>query len=140
MEIPYPFEIDTQIERLPVEEIHAFLNTTYWAEHRSLETVKTSLANSMNFGLYHNGALAGFARVVTDKVIFAYLCDVFILPEYRGQGLGKLLMYHVHHHPELKTMRRWFLATKDAHGLYNQSGYTALEKPERWMELFRSDL
>ena len=138
--LPPNFEIDTNPDRLPITEIHAFLNTTYWAENRSLETVQKSIEHSMNFGLYHEHKLAGFARVVTDKVIFAYLCDVYILPEYQGQGLGKALMYHIHHHPELKTMRRWFLATKDAHGLYRQSGYTALEKPERWMEMFRSDL
>jgi GNAT superfamily N-acetyltransferase len=94
----------------------------------------------MCFGMYLEHKLIGFARVVTDHVIFAYLCDVFILPEHQGKGYGKLLMQYIHEHPELKTMRRWFLATKDAHGLYAQYGYTPLKSPERWMECFRGDL
>lgn len=133
-------EIDSNPERLPVHLIHQYLNTTYWAEHRSEETVQKTIDHSLNFGLYLNKELIGFARVVTDYGVMAYLCDVFILPEFQGKGYGKLLMKHVMQSEKLTSIRRWLLATKDAHGLYKQFGFTSLENPERWMHIFRSDL
>lgn len=133
-------EIDTDKNRLPVERIHAYLITTYWAGNRSLETVQKTIDHSLNFGVYKNNEFVGFARVVTDYGVMAYLCDVFILPEYQHQGYGKMLMAHIMKDENLSSIRRWLLATKDAHGLYKQVGFTSLENPERWMHLFRTDL
>ena len=91
----------------------------------------------MCFGVYKDGTQAGFTRVVTDQATFAYICDVFILPQYRGHGLSKWLMQAVVDHPELQGLRRWSLATSDAHGLYSQFGFTPISKPEVWMEIFK---
>lgn len=133
-------EIDSDKNRLPVEQIHEYLNTTYWAGNRSLETVRTTIDHSLNYGLYKNNCLIGFARVLTDYGVMAYLCDVFILPEHQHQGYGKMLMAHIMSDEKLLSIRRWLLATKDAHGLYAQFGFTQLEQPERWMHIFRKDL
>lgn len=138
--LPHGLEIDTNKQRLPVEMIHAYLNTTYWASQRSLDTVARTIEHSLNFGLYLDGQFIGFARVISDFAVFAYLCDVFILPEHQGKGYGKVLMGYIHQYPELQPMRRWLLATKDAHGLYEQFGYTPLVNEHRWMEKFRDDL
>ena len=91
----------------------------------------------MCFGVYKDAAQAGFTRVVTDKATFAYICDVFILPDYRGIGLSKWLIQAIVEHPELQGLRRWSLATADAHGLYRQFGFNPLSKPENWMEKFK---
>lgn len=133
-------EIDTDKNRLPIQEIYEHLITTYWAGNRTFEIVEKSIQHSLNFGMYENDKLIGFARIVTDYSIFAYLCDVYILPTHQGNGLGKILVKTIHEHPELQNLRRWMLATKDAHGLYAQNGYTEINNPSRWMEIYRSDL
>jgi GNAT superfamily N-acetyltransferase len=129
------FVISTDRERLDVPFIHNFLShTSYWAQGRSLDLVRRSLDNSLNFGLYHGRSQIGFARVVTDYATFAWLADVFIIDDYRGRGLGKWLIDVITAHPQLQGFRRWVLATRDAHDLYRQFGFTELKLPERWME------
>jgi GNAT superfamily N-acetyltransferase len=96
--------------------------------------VQRALDNSLNFGLYKNNQLIGFARVVTDYATFAWIADVFVLSEHRGQGLSKWIMEVILSHPELQGFRRWVLATKDAHSLYARFGFIPLHRPERWME------
>jgi len=127
--------ISTDRQRLDVEFIHNFLSRdAYWAPGRSLETVTRSIENSLNFGLYKADNQIGFARVVTDYATFAWLGDVFVVPEHRGEGLGKWLIESITSVRELGGLRRWLLATRDAHDLYRQFGFTNLSEPERWME------
>lgn len=127
--------ISTDIGRLDIGLIHNFLaNTSYWAEGRDLELVRRSIANSLNFGLYSGTQQVGFARVVTDYATFAWLADVFVLDDYRGQGLGKWLVEVIVSHPQLHGFRRWVLATRDAHELYRRFGFTELQDASRWME------
>ena len=127
--------ITTDRSRLDVDLIHSFLSTqTYWAVGRSVEVVKRSIDNSFCFGIYRASEQVGFARVVTDFATFAWLADVFVIPEHRARGLAKWLMEVILAHPELQGFRRWVLATKDAHTLYEQFGFIPLHRPERWME------
>jgi GNAT superfamily N-acetyltransferase len=128
------FEITTDPARIDLKAVHAFLTTSYWAAGIPLETVKLSIRNSLCFSVYSCNRQVGFARVVTDRATFAYLGDVFVLPEYRGQSLSKWMMECITAHPELQGLRRWSLLTRDAHGLYRQFGFTELKSPERWME------
>jgi len=116
--------------------VHGFLQHSYWAAQRPLETVRRSVEGSLNFGLYQakDRRQVGFARVVTDFATFAWLCDVFIDEAHRGQGLGVWLMETVVEHPELRCMRLWVLGTRDAHGLYEKIGFTPLSAPEKWMQ------
>ena len=129
------FTISTDRERLQIEAIHKFLaGESYWAKERTKEQTETAIQNSMPFGVYKGENLIGFARVVTDYATFAYLGDVFILEEFRGRGLSKWLMEVIINHPDLQGFRRWILATRDAHALYEKFGFTALKHPTRWME------
>jgi GNAT superfamily N-acetyltransferase len=129
------FTISTEMSRLQLDVIQKFLSEeAYWAKTRRLEQTQTAIVNSLCFGLYTGQRQIGFARVVSDMATFAYLGDVFVLEEYRGQGLSKWLMETVVAHPELQGLRRWLLATKDAHRLYEQYGFAPLRFPERWME------
>lgn len=129
------YVISTDNDQLDIPFIHKFLSTTaYWSQGRSLAIVERSLNNSLNFGLYKSTRQIGFARVVTDYSTFAWLADVFVLPEHRGQGLGKWLIEVITSHAELQGLRRWVLATRDAHELYRKFGFTNLLQPDRWME------
>ena len=129
------FLISTDRQRLDREMIHDFLSRrSYWAQGRSLEVVNRGIDNSLSFGIYLGERQIGFARVVTDYATFAWLADVFVLDEYRGQGLGKWLIEVILAHPQLQGFRRWALATKDAHELYRPFGFNELMRPERWME------
>lgn len=129
------YSISTDRDRLDIAGVHNFLSkSSYWAQGRDLETVKRSVENSLNFGLYKGEQQIGFARVVTDYATFAWLADVFVLDDYRGQGLGRWLVQVIISHPELQRFRRWVLATKDAHEIYRQFGFVELKRPERWME------
>jgi GNAT superfamily N-acetyltransferase len=133
------YTISTDNKRLDIRRIHDFVsNQSYWAKGRAIETVQRALDNSLNFGLYKNNQLIGFARVVTDYATFAWIADVFVLSEHRDQGLSKWMMEVILSHPELQGFRRWVLATRDAHGLYARFGFIPLHRPERWME--RPDL
>lgn len=114
--------------------VHAFLTRSYWSPGISADDVAHSIRHSLPFGLYRGGRQVGFARVVTDYVKMAYVADVFVLEESRGEGLGKLLVEAVLSHPELQGVWRWLLVTQDAHGLYRQFGFAELDRPERYME------
>ncbi len=131
------FHISTDKDLLDFNVIYNYLNKdSYWAKGIPSERLKEAIAGSFCFGVYQDKVQAGFARVVTDKATFAYICDVFVLPEFRGKGLSKWLMQTITAHPELQGLRRWSLATADAHGLYKQFGFTEITRPERWMEIF----
>lgn len=131
------FAITTETSFFNVEFIHAFLSQSYWAENIPIETVQKSIDNSLCFGVFHLGRQIGFARVITDKATFAYLADVFIDEAYRGQGLSKWLMEEMMNHEDLQGLRRMMLATRDAHGLYAQFGFSELTFPERWMQIHK---
>lgn len=127
--------VSTDKSLLDLALIHKFLSTeSYWAQSRTLEQTVRAVENSLCFGLYHDGVLIGFARAVSDFATFAYIGDVFVVEEFRGRGLSKWLMKSIIAHPDLQGLRRWILATRDAHGLYEQIGFASLRFPERWME------
>jgi GNAT superfamily N-acetyltransferase len=129
------FVICTDRDRLQIDVIHKYLSEeSYWAPERTVEQTATAIKNSLPFGVYKGENQVGFARVVTDYATFAYLGDVFILPDYQGKGLGKFLMETILAHSDLQNFRRWILATKDAHALYEKYEFAALRHPERWME------
>jgi GNAT superfamily N-acetyltransferase len=132
------YVISTDPSMLDLDVVHGFLQRSYWASERPLETIKRSVEGSLNFGLYRakHRRQVGFARVVTDFATFAWLCDVFIDEAHRGQGLGVWLVETVVEHPELRCMRLWMLGTRDAHGLYEKIGFTPLSAPEKWMQKF----
>ena len=129
-------EISTDKNRLDVTFIHRFLrDESYWAAHIPRDLLETSIANSLCFGAYDRGAQVGFARVITDYATFGYVADVFVAPSHRGRGVGRELMAAIVAHPSLQRLRRWHLVTRDAHRLYEQFGFTPLDKPERHMEM-----
>jgi GNAT superfamily N-acetyltransferase len=121
--------------KLDAELIHKFLSTSYWAKGRTIEEVKKSIEHSICFGVYNDGKQIGFARIVTDYTVFAYLMDVFILEEDRGKGLSKLLLKKIFEDDRLKNIKKWMLATKDAHLLYAQFGFGEIKNPDRLMEM-----
>jgi GNAT superfamily N-acetyltransferase len=131
------FSISTDRDKLDVALIHSYLsNESYWGKGRTLETVKLSIANSLCFGVYDGKKQVGFARVITDHATFAYVADVFVLSSHRGNGLSKMLMEAIVSHPQLQGLRRWMLATHDAHRLYEKFGFKPIANTERWMEIF----
>lgn len=127
-------KISTDKSKLQVEVIHQFLTNSYWAKGRTLNEVKKTLENSLCFGVYKGNEQVGFARILSDYTIYAYIMDVFILPEYRGKGYSKQLMKAIEEDPQLKSCKVWMLKTSDAHGLYKQFGYNELAHPEKVME------
>jgi len=131
------FSISTDNNLLDIDLIYNYLDKdSYWANGIPFDKLERSIKNSLCFGVYFENKQIGFARVVTDKAVFAYLADVFILPEFRKQGLSKWLVQTIMDHPDLQGLRRWSLATVDAHGLYAQFGFTEITNPERWMQIF----
>jgi GNAT superfamily N-acetyltransferase len=128
--------ITTDKAKLDLEKIHSFLKTSYWAAGIPAETVRRSVENSLTFGLFADKEQVGFARVVTDYATFAYLADVFVLDPHRRRGLGKWVMEVVSSHPELQGLRRWMLATRDAHELYRECGFAELKDPRTFMEKY----
>lgn len=129
------YEITTDRMRVDVAAVHRYLSEdSYWAKNIPRDVVERSICNSLTFAILHGEELVGFARVTSDRATFAYLGDVFVLPAHRGKGLSKWLMACIGEHPQLQGLRRWILATADAHGLYAQSGFTPLKASERWME------
>lgn len=126
------YHLSTDPSLLIVEVIHGYLSMdSYWARSIPPDVVERSIANSLCFGVYHKKEQVGFARVVTDKATFAYLADVFILEPFRGKGLSKWLMETIQSHPELQGLRRWMLGTRDAHGLYEQFGWSVMNEETR---------
>jgi GNAT superfamily N-acetyltransferase len=130
------FTISTDPARLDIDAIADLLTRAYWAKGRTRDVIARYIQHSLTFGVYDGERQIGLARVVTDYTTFAWLCDVFIHEDYRGHGLGKWLMQTIHDYPDLQGLRRWMLATRDAHGLYEQFGWTILDHPERWMHKF----
>ncbi len=142
------FTVSTDAARFDLDAIHAFLSTSYWAEGIPRPLLERAIGNSLGFGLYEEDGEAagegerqiGFARVITDGATFAYLCDVYVLPEHRGQGLGAWLMECVMAHPDLQGLRRFSLVTRDAHALYRPLGFTGIASPGGHMEIARPGL
>ena len=128
--------------RVDVDVVHQFLRTAYWAgEHLPRDIVERSIENSLTCGVYHGGEQVGGARVVTDYATFAYVADVFVLEEHRGKGLGVWLMECIAQHPRLQNLRRWMLGTRDAHTLYEKTGWARIKPDDdRWMEKAAPDL
>jgi GNAT superfamily N-acetyltransferase len=128
------FAISTDQSRLQIDVIYNFLVTSYWSTNIPRAIVERSIEHSLCFGVYNRSHQIGFARVVTDCATFGYIADVFILEPYRGNGLSKWLMKTILDYPELQGFRRWMLATRDAHGLYQQFGFQTLADPARFLE------
>ncbi|MFG1815546.1 GNAT family N-acetyltransferase [Kribbella sp. NPDC049174] len=136
---PDGFEADDDVERIDVDVVHGFLSTSYWATGIPREIVARSIAGSLNLGVYApDGSMVAFARVVTDRATFAWLADVFVVESHRGHGLGRFVVSTLLDHPELKGIRRFMLATADAHELYRSYGFTGLEDPSRTMVISRN--
>ena len=131
------YRITTDPQKLDLDATHAYLSRSFWAEGISKDLVARSIANSLCFGLFDDTNQVGFARVVTDRATYAYLCDVYVLEEHRGHGLGKWMIETVMAHPDLQGLRRFQLVTRDAHGLYSRHGFAAPENPDRHMEIFK---
>jgi GNAT superfamily N-acetyltransferase len=130
------YVISTDRARIDLDSVHDFLTNCYWAKGISRDLVARSIEHSLCFGIYHRGReQVGFARVISDYATVAYVGDVFVLEAHRRQGLSKWMMECIVQHPLLQNLRRWILLTRDAHGLYSKFGFTAIAKPERYMEL-----
>lgn len=134
------YRITSDPREIDVAAAHEFLTNSYWSPGIPRAVLERALANSVCFGLFFDESQVGFARVVTDRATFAYLADVYVLPEHRGRGLSKRLMDAVRAHPDLQGLRRMMLATRDAHGLYSQFGFRPLSAPERFMEIHAPDV
>jgi N-acetylglutamate synthase-like GNAT family acetyltransferase len=134
--LPPEFEISCDPTRIDLSLVHAFLGTSYWAQGRGRETVERSIQNSLCFGAYAAGRQIAFARVITDRAVFAYLADVFVVPEFRRRGVSKALIQAILAHPDLQELRSFLLATRDAHGLYAQFGFGPVREPQRLMERY----
>jgi GNAT superfamily N-acetyltransferase len=128
-------EISTDPGRLDVSLVHDFISNSYWAKGRSREVVEQSIKHSLCFGVYENGKQIAFARLITDLAVFAYLADVFVVPDHRGRGVSRLLLDAIFGHPYLKDVRLFRLGTRDAHGLYAKYGFSTSD-PAKKMELF----
>jgi len=125
--------------KLDIKIIHEFLTNSYWSANIPEWIVKKAIENSLCFGIYNDTTQVGFARVITDYTSFAYLADVFIIEEQRGKGLSKMLIQEIISSPQLKTIRKWMLATRDAHGLYSKFGFKPVSNPDTLMEIFIHD-
>lgn len=134
------YRISTDKNQLDLKIVHGFLETAYWSPHVPLAVVKRAIEHSLTFGVYRESEQIGFARVITDYATFAYLADVFILESFRGQGLGQWLIEVILSHPELQGFRRWMLGTRDAHELYRRFGFTELNSPQRFMEIWHPNV
>lgn len=140
MSSAFSYEISSEQSRFDVGMIHAFLSSSYWAQGIPRDVVEKCIRHSLCFGAFHDGKQVGFARVVTDYVALAYLADVFVLPEHRKRGISKQLISAIMNHAELKQVRRFLLATKDAHGLYAQFGFKPLASPQDYMTIHQSNI
>lgn len=134
------FEISTDPARLDIGMIHDFLRTSYWAPDVPREIIEKSIQNSFCFGVYYGPQQVAFARVITDFATMAYLSDLFVIPEFRAKGISKMLVKAIVDHPRLQGLRRWLLATRDAHGLYAQFGFKPISNPEMFMTIHNSGI
>lgn len=130
--------ISTDKKKLDVDVIYNFISKSYWGQDLTIEKVRRAIENSLCFGIYINDTQIGFTRVITDFTGFAFIADVFIVENFQGRGLSKWLMKVILDYPELQELRRWLLATKDAHSLYKKFGFKQLENPLQFMELHDS--
>jgi GNAT superfamily N-acetyltransferase len=134
------YEVSTDRSRFDIDLIHNFLRSSYWAANIPREVVERCICHALCFGVFGDRKQIAFARVITDYATFAYLADVFVVPEHRGRGVSKLLMRSILDHPELQGLRRFLLATKDAHGLYAQFGFKPLANPTDFMTIHNPDI
>jgi GNAT superfamily N-acetyltransferase len=134
------YRISSDASDMDVDAVHAYLSRSYWSSGIPKATVAKALSASLCFGLFKDNVQIGFARVVTDRATFAYLCDVYVLEEYQRQGLGKRLIAAVMSHPDLQGLRRFLLGTRDAHGLYAQFGFAPLANPQVFMSINRPNI
>ena len=132
------YEIDDDPARLDLDVVHGFVTGSYWAGGVPRDVVARSVANSLNLGLYRDESQVGFTRAVTDRATFAWVCDVFVLAGHRGRGLAHWMIETLRAHPDLAGLRRFMLATADAHQVYADCGFTSLGDPDRYMEIHRS--
>ena len=130
-----PIEVSTDPARLDIGIIHSTLARMYWSPGIQFDIVERAIAHSLCFGAYDGASQVGFARVLSDRASFAYLCDVFVLEPWQGRGISKFMMECIKGHPQLQNLRRWMLGTSDAHGLYAQFGFRAPAAPDRIMEI-----
>jgi GNAT superfamily N-acetyltransferase len=134
------YVVSTDSTRLDLAAVHRYLAASYWSPGLPLDVLTRAVAGSLCFGLYRGAEQVGFARVITDRATFAYLCDVYVLDAHRGRGLGRWLLEVVVVHPALQGLRRFVLVTRDAHGLYERFGFRPLARPEAYMEVHRPDV
>lgn len=132
--LPENITVSTDKTKLDVPFIQNFLKDIYWAAGRTIEEVQITIDASFCFGIYLNDQQIGFARIITDYVVFGYVMDVFIVEEHRGKGYSSILIEHMMNEPQLQKIQIWRLATTDAHFLYKKFGFTALQHPEKLME------
>jgi GNAT superfamily N-acetyltransferase len=132
--LPEGYELTLDQSMIEAVAAHAYLAGSYWSQGISQATVARALANSLCVAVRHQGAQVAMARVITDRATFAYLADVYVLDAHRGKGLSKAMVAALHAHPDLQSLRRWMLMTRDAHGLYEQFGWTPLASPGLAME------
>lgn len=131
--LPSGYELTFDPDRIDPVAAHAYLTRSYWAEGIPAETVARSLAHSLCVAVLCGDEQVAFARVITDRATFAYLADVYVLEDHRGQGLSHAMLDALHAHPELQGLRRWALFTNSAQGLYAAHGWTVYPHPERMM-------
>lgn len=130
------YRVATELVDRDRDRVYRFLSEdAYWSQGLPRDVFDRAVDNSLSFAAYDGDELVGYARVVTDRSTYAWLCDVFVLPAHRSRGVSKLLMTTVMAHPELQGLRNFVLATRDAHGLYAKYGFTPLQQPERWMAI-----
>lgn len=128
------FELDDSLERIDFERVHSWLKDTYWSRGVARERVeKAARGSALVVGAYAGGDQVGYLRVVSDKTTFAWVCDVIVDDEHRGKGIGRAMVRYALTHPDMQGLRRWVLATRDAHGVYADCGFQVLGNPERWM-------
>jgi GNAT superfamily N-acetyltransferase len=133
--MPADYEISTDSSKFDLEMIHGFLRNSYWAQNIPRTIVEKCIRNSLCFGAFAEGRQIGFARAITDRATFAYIADVLVIPAHRGRGVGRLLIQSILEHEDLQGLRRFLLATKDAHGLYAKFGFQQLAEPENYMTI-----
>lgn len=129
------FTVTTDKEKIDIDILHNFFNKSYWANGRTKQTIIASIENSLCFSMFKGEKQIGFARVITDYATFAYLCDVYIEEDYRGNGLGIWMLECILNYPNLLDLKKWLLATRDAHELYRKFGFSSLVNPEKYMEI-----
>jgi GNAT superfamily N-acetyltransferase len=137
---PDGIEISTDPARLDIDVIHGFLRTSYWSPGIPREIIERAIGGSLCFGAYADGRQVAFARVVTDRATFAWVCDVFVVESHRHRGIADALMSAVMAHPDLQGLRRWTLGTRDAHALYRRHGFGPVDDPSRSMEIRQPDV